>query len=298
MKRILIIVIAVCLSISVVALIWNALSSKQMPGDVASRALTPYGTILNTIIPDARVSTSIPTAITSLVTTTMDIPLYPGAEITYKSCVGTVPDACEYHFTTNDTKQIVRDYYRDLVANAGWFVMEESGNYGSWGLKVYKRNQEGLAPMRWFLRMYIDPMPIEDGGRTRIIIIYDPWPDPHNVPLYPDAQQVEARWETDNESGMDAKRVTSYLTSATRVQIEAYYKAILPQHGWFYTDWQPTTRLNFGMSILKSAHDALRSGVEIRIFPSSDGVRRVELWARGTEIEADYMARHTREPKP
>jgi len=294
MKRVLIIVIAVCLSISVVALIWNALSSKQMPGDLASRAQTPYGTLLHTIIPDARLSTSIPTAITSLVTTTMELPLYPGAELSYKSCAGIAPDACEYHFTTNDTKQIVRDYYRDLLANAGWFVMEEGGNSGSWKLKVYKRNQEGLAPMRWVLRMYIDPMPVEDGGRTRIIIIYEAWPDPHNAPLYPDAQQVEVRWETDNEFGIDAKRVTSYLTSATRAQIEAYYKAVLPQHGWFYTGFQPATGLNFGVRV----ETVGRSGVDVRIYPAEAGQTKVELWARGTEIEADYMARVHREPNP
>jgi len=290
MKRILIILIATCLSVGAVTLIWNALSSKQMPVGAASRTQVVSSTFLNTATPDAMVSTGTSVAIPTLVTTTLDVPLYPGAEISYQSCENTLPDHCGYYLMTSDAPQNVRNFYADELAKRGWVIIEEKKNGESWDVELYWRNKEGVAPMRWFLQMFTYRM----GGGTRIYLLYDPWPDAYKVPLYPDARQVDIRWETDNVYGIDAKRVTSYLTSGTQAEIAAYYTEVLQEHGWIYSEWQPSTGLNFG----KAVQDFASSGVEIRLYPAEAGQTKVELWARGTEIEADYMARVHREPNP
>jgi hypothetical protein len=212
-----------------------------------------------------------------------DVVRYPNGKQVHHWRDENDPEDYVYDFTTPDSLDVILSYYKRTLASAGWLLQEEVGRENIRGLYFVWLNPSTAptaAPGRRYLHVSITGAVGEEEGFIRIN--HERWPDPNGVQLLPDAQDVTVEWEQP-PNDPDWERVTTFTTSATPDEVEAFYREILPKHGWVLTNWQPPEGTNFGYN-RGGPETGTGSSVIVDARLLADGKTGVELRARGDEI--------------
>jgi hypothetical protein len=137
-------------------------------------------------------------------------------------------------FETPDSAYAVLDFYEKALLDKGWAL------YQRWGPNSAEYEwQDSKLMMPYSIHAVISAggeAPAGEGPSV-IHITVGPQPDPNNIPIYPDAQQVEKKdvlvtQVISQEPIKDEERRVTFATNAEPAQVEAYYKDKLPQYGW------------------------------------------------------------------
>lgn len=222
------------------------------------------------------------------------IPIFPGAEQLYpqrgevpNDHFNTRPGAGQYQLKTPNSRTEVEAFYKKSLAERGWnLVYEGTSRIDAWdsiGLVFTWTNPNEGIPRRRYLGVSLR---ILQNSTTEINLDFERWPDPNQVPLYPNAEQVEDDVRP-NESGFPV-RVIRFLSDASPSDIDAYYNDILVQHGWWKIEPYPeaTDQSPFYNYAGQSPPGPTASSVRVHIQPDAGGRTQVELIV--TNISGEY----------
>jgi hypothetical protein len=238
----------------------------------------------------------------TMITGTTDVPLYPGA-YDIKQTGGekwNKVGGVAYLFRSNSSANDVIDFYKRELIKRGWVLAlvssPESMNF-VWTNPVkeipFRRHIDfHFNGATWFSQS-------EQIYRTEVFMRYERWPHPDNVPLYPNAQQVQVTERKDQDSDYK-ERVVTFLTKASAAEVLTYYEDVLIQHGWAWTGppygEEANTRIfqysnniyiqkngtpvtnTYGMVRVTSSH------VEVHTYSGENGMTKVELVVAGDEL--------------
>ncbi len=208
------------------------------------------------------------------------VPIYPGAQR-----LGPIPNQSgTIAFEVRESLNKVIAFYRDALPKEGWTLNIEWSSF-SFDYVWFGNAENAPSILHLDLRIYEDDN--ANGKLTTIYMDLMREPSPKNIPLYPDAQQVEVHntMVTDPHWGAEVQeRLVSYLTNATPSAVQAYYSSTLPQHGWSLTE-QPDYRFAQGTNFTFSLGASRTSGlVNIVAEKQTNGQTRVELRLRGNTL--------------
>ena len=197
------------------------------------------------------------------------LPVYPGAKLTSHFGISAQAGAVEYVFATNSSRDLVEAFYKDALAKRGWKLTHEGAvqtkSWDSHGMGFVWRSQGKSVPTRKYLAAAFWLMP--EGG-TNVSLSLEAWPDPMEVPMYADAQNVQ----TETAQG-SLDHTVRYITGAQPEEIQAYYSDMLPKYGWWLVpDSGPDIRSNYGR-----ADGSEGSSVVVHISRVSSGQTQVTL---------------------
>ncbi len=165
-------------------------------------------------------------------TGTTDIPLYPGAELTWIELGRDKPGFGGFNLRTHAQIAEVRDFYVQTLDTNNWKLVFESGDEYRKILNFVWTNSASVAPSRRTVSIVIDNVTKKGAA---IYTNLAPWPDSNNVPLMLDAQQVENQWEKGLSRGFPDDhlvKVTTFTTASTPTEVEAFYKKTMSEYGW------------------------------------------------------------------
>jgi hypothetical protein len=162
------------------------------------------------------------------------LPLYPEAIIKRIDAEGVTGRVVNY--VAQADEYTLKAYYVTVLPKYGWtFLNSFLGN-----IQEYEwTDPKGVMP--WHLRLSLLAVTGNAGrGKSEVQFIYSRYPDANKTPLYPDAQDV-----TVNNAGQggppfpascsDTVTNTTYHTTASLTEVEAYYKLTLAPYGWELT---------------------------------------------------------------
>ena len=214
----------------------------------------------------------------SIITTTEDLPRFPGSLVKHEGCKDIEVNNCWQELRADRPLNEVIRYYKDTLQNDGWVINTEHNRDDSISLELLKANSGGTAPMRRRLTLSISQW-----GETgaSIDLSWERWPDPYKVPTYPGAVGVQSHWDQSADPHYpctSVKQVTAFTTSATSAAILGYYRTIMPLHGWtLAVEISPTSK-SFGYS-RRYEEGFISSNVLLDIQPAVNdvGMRKVQL---------------------
>jgi hypothetical protein len=203
--------------------------SLAQPAQIATTLVTTRATAAPTATPLAVVN--LPTD--EAVRANEEIPRYPDALFDSNWCKRPEVNECGIALFTNASVEQVIEYYRDVLTRQGWTVADDSGHddWSIWGLELVRINSEGKFPPRQLLTIIASKSP-EEAYVTYITIDWQRWPDPLNIPLFPQRENVVDKLEDKDGYCADMERTITYETSATAEKVYSYYEQIMPLHGW------------------------------------------------------------------
>ncbi len=210
------------------------------------------------------------------------VPLYPNAqqvEVSKQTATDRVTS-----FVTPDEYAQVFAFYREILPKLGWAVKEDFRD--SPNIVFTYRSQDVDIPWGLDLGIYVEVL---IGGETKVYLRVERWPELDRLPLYERARQIEMHQEGGPGSDGSAVRITTYVADATPQDIENYYKAALPLHGWaFYQNSDPITQEPGILFTSIRHHIRVRneSFIEITATVVSKAQTRVILRVGGSYIES------------
>lgn len=175
-----------------------------------------------------------------------DIPLYPGAEQVKRDDRGLPSIRNAVYNTLATPEEVVKFYQQSLLSEKGWSI--RSNNESKWDKRIHFLWKDPKNVTPWRINLHIiagGPINETAAGRTTVQVLMDRWPDPKRIPLYPDAQQVEANEVIDKDG--DPTDHTTYITDAAPDKVKTYYKTTLPQYGWLLRDENSSSLVPKGM---------------------------------------------------
>lgn len=160
------------------------------------------------------------------------IPLYPGTVLMRNVDLDT-SHIVEFEVPADVSR--VRAFYEYILPKYGWSLLYRTGSgHYSW------TDPKGLAP--WHLDVDLSIGGRLGSGRAGVDLLYKRYPDANKIPLYPGAQNIEvSAGGSDTSSPAFCRNTatvtnTTFLTMASPTEVESYYKALLPTHGWWIRD--------------------------------------------------------------
>jgi hypothetical protein len=220
------------------------------------------------------------TLATATTADTEGVPLYPGAQAKWVNCLEGWPGRCVYSLRTDQAVDKTVSFYKQALLAKGWTLAEESGGDGAYGMQFVWTNSDGGVPARRFLQVTMDAARGTTG--SDLILDFERWPDPNKVPLYQGSKLMDTKWETDPTYGA-LERITTYITSGTQDEVEAYYKAVMIQEGWQTSKYDTRPGLSFlysrGIEVTNT-----NSAVRIVVQPLDGNQTKVELHVSGVEV--------------
>jgi hypothetical protein len=131
---------------------------------------------------------------------------------------------------------------------------------------------------------------------SHISLDWQRWPDPFRVPIYPNSENVQDRWEQIIESKQypcsDLKRITTFTTSASLDEVEQHYRTIMPLEGWGMITQVAGVVMQFGYSRGWPENNTYSSvTLNLQPDPNDKELTRVELKASGSEV-IEYCLAH------
>ncbi len=220
-------------------------------------------------------------------------PLYSAAKNPRTEFQNAFPTYKIMSFDTPDDFKKVLTFYEKTLPDQGWVCEADTTNLPcnlySWTAA------EGDVPSNFSLEISF-----EVREETQISLLMRRWPNVTNIPLYPDAQQVQVNYSKDEEfqaAYPEAKplwkRVTTYITHSEPEEVEAFYNSRLIPPDW--ESLKPATSITsdkglgfrYFRDVDTNMHvDEYRGGVlHITAGSIPDGRTQVVLRVLGTDIQ-------------
>jgi hypothetical protein len=236
-------------------------------------------------------------AMSNILTTTEDIPLYPNSLSDNQGCSHIELNDCWHELYTNASVADVIQFYKDTLQKEGWVISNEMkrADSESWALDLILTNKDGVAPMR--RRLSVSASQSVEGGSlsTFISLGWERWPDPFRVPVYPTSENVQSHWEQAGDIKTypcgQLTRITTFTTSATPDDLAKYYQVIMPLDGWGLFSQAPG-EMQFAYNRGWPERNSY-STVTVNVQPALDNTRltRVEIQVVGDEL-MEYCLDH------
>lgn len=225
-----------------------------------------------------------------IMTGTMDIPLYPGAELIGSSLRENEPGFGGFFLKSQAEISEVKAFYVQALSSAnGWKLIREEGDEYTLTLGFLWTNITGGPPARRILSLIIDNV-TKKGAEVEAD--FGPWPDSNNVPHMPDAQHVENQWDRGLSRGFQDDslvKVTTFTTASTPTEVEAFYKKTMPEYGWGLAVYVPHPGIAFSYNKIdpygvKGEAWEVWSYVVISTKQMANGSTKVMIEASGTGL--------------
>lgn len=226
-----------------------------------------------------------------IMTGTMDIPLYPGSELTWSDPGKDNSGLGGFNLKTKAQVAEVRAFYVQTLSASGWELVFEKGDEYEKNLNFVWINSASGPPTRRVLSLGIDNVTKQGAA---IYANFGPWPDTNNVPLMPDAKQVENLWDRGLSRGFQDDRtvkVTTFVTASTPSEVEAFYKRTMPEYGWGLAAYVPRPGIAFNYSQLDPYGNGEAQGYEVWSYivigseRTAGGTTKVTIEASGTDLK-------------
>jgi Tfp pilus assembly protein PilP len=208
------------------------------------------------------------------------IPVYPGSQ-QVETDTSELPQARTTSFTAAASRESVYKFYLETLPLKGWITK----GTGSTTLIMHWSDSSGKVPWRLFLNMSFWAA---DAQTTVVTAHVSRWPDPNNLPVYPDAQNLTAKDAVDEDGFKD--RVLTYSATASPEQVTKFYREMLTQYGWHETDSEQD-KSNQGGSFYYGRGDessartiGIGSTVTFAVKPENENQVQVEIRVRGTDL--------------
>jgi hypothetical protein len=225
--------------------------------------------------------------------------LYPDATNVGVEDDGTYPPTSKTWYETSAEYLDVLAFYAKTLPEQGWVCEAEPivqpCDYYFWG--------EPSAKSNFDVSMNVETLA---NGVTRIGLLTRRWPNVQNVPIYPDARNLNISYKKDEDLAKIAppsysvwQRVITYTTSATLQEVSTFYQSEL-----LLPDWQPIegassitsdTGLQFryyrrmdhtgGQSEYQDGYIQVKARAETSVNMSKDAMTEVELVVVGPEVK-------------
>jgi hypothetical protein len=133
----------------------------------------------------------------------------------------------------------VVDYYKREVRSQGWEQFQENRNIPN-EISLYNVWNDKQDRMPYSLDLLVTisflmhTLPTLGTPTTHVTIFLSRLPILDKTPIYPGAESVEIKHQTisGGDIGSVKETLITFRTYATAVQINDYYKSLLPQYGW------------------------------------------------------------------
>jgi hypothetical protein len=274
MKRVAAILGLALFAVAVGLALFNAVrNSRADSGNGGKDSLTVVGAVSGTPVAKAEPAAQpIPTQ--PGWETVANVPLYPAAEGMHE-LIEPSSTIRYVGYVVSDSEEKVEPWYRDYLLGHGWTI------YGLEYVHMYRWvDKDGPTP--WGLSLTVGTIELEVDETEVELQIYR-WPNVDKLPLYPGAQQVEAKSvpPPKGDEGEMEVRVTTYVTEATPDEVERYYKPVLQEH-----TWQPDEKAQGSIDrapgiVYHHWYGAMpsRDGANLYICaqPQGDGLTKVEM---------------------
>lgn len=210
-----------------------------------------------------------------------DVPLYPSAKQVETEPRYKTADAHVVSFDASAGMGEVTQWYSETLRKSGWEILSECED--NCGAEFVWSDPEGKAG--WNLDLDVSLFPgkatatMQSTAQTHGVMWIRRTPISERVPAYPGAQATDpiiideygTRWN-----------LNAYLTEANPLEVEAYYRAIMPQYGWIYQD-PPGTDISQGVGFGwrdGSVENLRSSSVRILATKESDGRTKISIRRR------------------
>jgi hypothetical protein len=166
---------------------------------------------------------------------------------------------------------MITAFYADILPKRGWLGHERTTceNCFPWS-EYFWTDPEGIVPWHLYLSISVTAGSPDPEGKTvggfpvydtiAVTLLYGRYPDLANLPVYPDAQQVDTKSAETFDNPVFARlgikrpdyykdeqvmhtTTKTYLTGESPGKVEAYYKSVLNEHGWAFIHTDPTLPL-------------------------------------------------------
>jgi hypothetical protein len=232
------------------------------------------------------------TTVASLMTE--GIPIFPGAK-QHSGKEKDGPYSGLYMFVTTAPMEDVIAFYKQELANKQWVLALEHGVGNRYNMIFDWKNPRNEIPLRRHLDIGFSTP--SSHSQTDILLDFSRWPDPTQVPLYPDAQNVEVKWGKDPDGGY-VQRVITYESGANTAAVVAYYKDMMGQHGWRITESTSNLLIfmyshslpppSLGPADMLDRSWGTGSIVQVTTYEEDNDKTKVELHIQGDEIDLLY----------
>jgi hypothetical protein len=213
------------------------------------------------------------------------IPVYPTAQHLEVSTQGTVPGSGLYTYDTDSDLNDVQAFYEDELSKRGWsmtsIVEGKFGGGGSWGLEFIQISNISEVSARRYLLLGLDP--IAEGQSTRVLLSFERWPNPNDVPFFPNVSEASTVWTIDKPSSAP-ERITTFATESKADEVVAYYKGIMIELGWRLAKYSPNQGIAFTYR-RGGPESSTSSYVEVLTKSGLGSQTLVELRVSGTDLE-------------
>ena len=286
-----------CISLAVFAWVsWHVGSGGTLSGRSLANDSVPVVSLNTQVVETSATATGTAVSATdNAITRTTNIinveaiPVYPGAVRQDQDfyCSDKTLYNCRYGAIAPASIQEVTAFYKRVFAQEGWTLFEESSivPVATYLDFVWTNPGQG-APARRFVRLKIG-LPAYGESGTYIDAIFQLWPDPNKVPLYPGAAMVQTRWE--QMPAYAPERIITYQTNVAPQLVQDFYKQVLWQHGWTENMVDEGDKIHFRVGYHRGLPDDgnwTGSSVDVIISqPDVGGKVRVELRISGTEVD-------------
>ncbi len=228
---------------------------------------------------------------TITVTDAMKIPLYPSAQnVTVEPLDQRVPWERITNFEAPANAESVLGFYEGPLSKMGW-VVNNSNLYDIPPTKYRGFDWVGdTGAFSYVLTLSIRSSNLGNGRSTTILWLSRK-PDAGKLPVYPGATEVKVREEPLPYKKDAILRTTTFVASASTMQIEAYYKTNMVASGWALNDDNPyPVETNPNISVIHFTYfrgntdHPIGGTVYIVCNSESSGLVRVEIRAQGTDL--------------
>jgi hypothetical protein len=234
--------------------------------------------------------------VTATIANLFDIPLYPGVQAVVGDSLNATADPHMYsEFGTTAPAGDVLEFYEKILLAKGWLRDNAQLDYPP---------PEAFRQYRWFDNTGVNPYALAisvqitnyDGGYPLVRIKRDREIDIYNLPVFPDASDINV---TDVQPFTSTEHIrsitTTFRTSADTEHIEAYYIATMTAIGCSNrtpdgpASAEPPTQLSvleFGCGFIGGREGRLLT-VTVEITPHKEQPTGVKVTALGVD-EADH----------
>lgn len=171
------------------------------------------------------------------------LPIYPDPSIKIVEAYNESPTFRRFVYTTNADYEIVQSFYKNALPEYGWVEPDRDPSTSHTNNYIWS-SPSGSLP--WHLKLDFS-MSLADTGGTNVVLIYGRYPDVHeNLPIYPDAIEVDVQkmdFQDSSKSEIIPTHIitrevitVTFATNATPREVEAFYNSNMPEYGWIFFD--------------------------------------------------------------
>jgi hypothetical protein len=159
-----------------------------------------------------------------------NVPLYADARTINRNSLYP-QDWRRIRYQTSATTRELVDFYNEQLSSQGWVFTNGPVQRVSGQAFIYKwTDSREVVP--WDLSLEVLISGAYQGKIRDVDLDLHRVPNLDRIPLYPHARKVEVQGLPSKFGERFRAQLTTYVTDAAPEVVEAYYRMMLPQHGW------------------------------------------------------------------